>query len=213
MIRIGKFINNKNEFKLRRVYLMDELINKLKTFCKSDFQYVIDNDTVRIFDISGAFYQYNIRECSLEYSERGNISVIGSWNDRRIGDYYFASQIKSALGKGINYGCCDEFEEAKSFEVLNRLIKNKFDESLYSIGTIEDKKISIVNENSLYRIVYLYKNSEYEIESSHDKDFIFGRFLYEIEAYEYYKKNIADYSKVFDIDFTEDEICSLLGYK
>ena len=192
---------------------MNELINKLKIFCKSDFQYEIDNDIIKIFDTPGAFYLYNIKDCSLEYSERGSISKIGSWNDRRISDYYFVTQIKSALGNGINYDHCDEFEEAESFKALNKIIKNRFDESLYSIGTIENKKISIIKDNSLYHIIYLYKNNEYEIESSDDKNFIFGRFFYEVEAYEYFKKNIAEFSKVFNVDFTEDEVCSLLGYK
>ncbi len=191
---------------------MDEFIDKLKIFCKSDFKYVIDNDTIKIFDASGAFYQYNTKECSLIYSERRNISEIGSWNDKRISDYYFATRIKSALGNGINYDYCDKFEDAESFKALNKLMKNRFDESLYSIGTIENKKISIVKNNSLYHIIYLYKDNKYEIESGDDKNFIFGRFFYEVEAYEYFKKNIADYSKIFNVDFTEDEICSLLGY-
>lgn len=188
---------------------MQELIEKLKEFAGGEFRYKVQGNTLTVFGDTD-YYVYNFDTNELFYVERGQTSKIGAW-DNRIGPYFLGCHIQSQLGNGVNYISSEKLEKVKSVTELDRLISEYVSSDLYSIGTIVDRKISLIQEKDQYYIIYPEDENKYIIDTDTDKDFIFGRFFYEILSYEHAKNNIRRFEIIFGITFTKAEISSLLG--
>ena len=188
---------------------MQELIEKLKEFAGGEFQYKVQGNTLTVFGDTD-YYLYNFDTNELFYVERGQTSKIGAWNNR-VGLFFLGCHIQSQLGNGVNYISSEKLEKAKSITELDHLISEYVSSDLYSIGAIVDRKISLILEKDQYYIIYPEDGNKYIIDTDIDKDFIFGRFFYEILSYEHAKNNIKRFEIIFGITFTKAEISSLLG--
>lgn len=188
---------------------MQELIEKLKEFADGNFQYKIQDNILTVFGDTD-YYVYNFNTNELLYVERRQTSKIGAW-DNRIGPYFLACHIQNQLGNGVNYPSSEKLEKVKSVTELDHLISEYASPDFYSIGMIVDRKISLIQEKDQYYIIYPEDENKYIIDTDIDKDFIFGRFFYEILSYEHVKNNIRRFEIIFGITFTKAEISSLLG--
>lgn len=189
---------------------MNDYISKLKKYCNYDFDYEILGNYLRIRVDNETSYEYDMERCDISIYERGEKRNIGRWSDKKISDYVFASRMKNTFGGGIDYGDSTLFEEASTLQELNELLKERFDTSLFSVGSIEEKKLSLMDNEGSYKIVYSYNDDIKVIEESDDREFVFGRFYNEIVYQEYFNKKLSEYTSVFEIGFTEDEIRCIL---
>ena len=188
---------------------MQELIEKLKEFAGGEFQYKVQGNTLTVFSDTD-YYIYNFDTNELFYVERGQTNKIDIW-DSRVGPYCLGCHIQSQLGNGVNYPSTEKIEKAETFTELDHLISEYVSSDLYSIGAVADRKISLIRENDQYYIIYSEDENKYIIDTDIDKDFIFGRFFYEVLSYEHAKNNVKQFEIIFGITFTKAEISSLLG--
>ena len=189
---------------------MNDYIVKLKKYCNYDFGYELLGNYIRVRVDDDISYEYDLKRCSISMYERDKRSEVGCWDNRRISDCWFASILKSSFEAGIDYGDSTSYEGAGSLQELNELLKKRFDDSLFSVGLIEEKKLSLICNSGRYQIMYLYNGANRVIEESDDKEYMFGRFYREIVALEFSYRDLKEYIMVFGVEFTEDEYRELL---
>lgn len=185
---------------------MEEYINKLQLFCECKFDYIIDGDSLKIYVDNESYYTYNYRYHIILYYEKNNVSEIGHWNNKEVGDYYFAQMIRTAFERGVVYGDPRPYEEAKNFDELYIRMKSRFSEELFSIGKNEERKISIVKGDAdSFKIKYTEKEKVFTLDESSDTEYIFGRFYNEVTYLEYFRKSMNQYNQVFGKSFSAVE--------
>lgn len=189
---------------------MDEYIANLKKYCRYDFKYELLGNRLSVRVDNEILYEYDTKQCIISLYERNERREVGHWDNRRISDCCFASLLKASFESGIDYGDYTPYEEAETLQELNELLKKKFDTSLFSVGSTEEKKLSLIFNDGCYQIIYMYKGIKKVIDEGNDKKYIWGRFFMEIMALDFSYKNLVEYMSVFEIEFTEDEIRDVL---
>ena len=189
-----------------------DYINNLKTFCNSNLKYKIEKSHLTIFIDNESVYDYDFCNYIVMHTEKNKKSEVGHWDMKKESDYCFALLIKGALGKGIVYEDTSSCERAESLEKLYVLMKKRFSETLFSIEKKEQNRLSLIKTNEGYQIEYSHAETNYVIEKSDDKEYIFSRFYNEVLYLEYFRSSMKEYLDIFGDQFSEEEKLKLINY-
>lgn len=191
-------------------------LEKLKVYLGEDIN-ILDNDSeVEIY--VDAEIQYFLRKNEKKYilyiRERGYETEEREYKSEIEMRSKFALLMKRVFCENIEYPFGEKFRDVKSIEVLENLMCQYTNRSLYSVDSMKKDKINLEqNKNGLYNIFFVDKNGNKNIlEKNEEAPFVFKRFYNEVVYYSEVLKQIEEYEKIFDAKLDYDMKIQLLGY-
>lgn len=190
---------------------ISKYINDLIKYIGSTFQYELVDNILRVYVDNETYYEYDYINRSIEMSERNNRVNIGSWPTNKFSNLNFALLLFNHFNKIITGKMPDELESCDCLETLQNIVSRFANNSIYSIGSIVDDKLSIVYDDE-YTILFSHDGEIRIIDSDTDCEYIFGRFFNELLYLESFLENLKKYESCFDEKFTTREIIDVVGY-
>lgn len=190
---------------------MEKYISNLKVFIENDFNYTMVDNVLNVREDNEISYVFNLQKRKIYIKERGSLTEIQTFSDDRFLRLEFAFTLLGAFNKSSYYKEMDVFSKTIDLEELRKITREKFEEKYYSIGQIEDNKISLTVDKS-YKIIFRYKGVDYVIHDDSNREYIFKNFYWEVSNISSLEYDINRYMNIFNETFTTDEIMRFWGY-
>lgn len=192
-------------------HMVNKYINNLKKFVGNDFSYTLNDDVIRVRSDWQTLYEYDINNRKISIIERASRSEIQRFKEDKFLKMEFAIILSGVFDKTMDYDIVNIFAEKNNLVEVKEEAKQYLDEKYYSIGIIEENKMSLILDGN-YKIIFRYKNVDYLVKDDSDKKVVFRIFYRKVEYMSFFERAIKRYMHIFDETFTKDELVRFWGY-